>query len=327
MLGGPMPPPLLLSAIGTAHSLPLGVASGSGSSAASMAAVGSRIPGVPGTLTFTLSPPSDDTGYSLFTMTNESSSSSLNGSVAKDPNLQWIQTPPVIGLNKKVIIVDASQIYDCLDLGRRIDVSWPNEHFRASGGRASWKEWIPQEGMVGNVVHYWQPNHPDHHFRSNVNRTILLVKIGERHVPIGEKGVKEYNTIGIPSTVTACTVGIVSSTVAIEEEQQKADRSCRLEMDDMQEAPQNVPTTTTSTNSSSSSSSSSGMLANERSVSRERLVTSTSGVEPEVVTVKRDEDTAAVSNVTEPSSSSASSSNESDPSHSNTENTSQDHLV
>lgn len=51
--------------------------------------------------------------------------------------------------------------------------------------------------MVGITVHYWQPNHPDHHFRSNVNRTILLVRIGERFVPIGEKGVKEYNTIGL----------------------------------------------------------------------------------------------------------------------------------
>uniref|UniRef100_A0A182N6Y7 Pecanex-like protein n=1 Tax=Anopheles dirus TaxID=7168 RepID=A0A182N6Y7_9DIPT len=153
-------------------------------------AAGSRIPGVPGTLTFTLSPP-DDAPYSLFVMADAPS--------AEEPksSLQWLHSPPAIGLNKKVIIVDASQIYDCLDLGRRIDVTWPNEQFRASGGRSSWKDWSPQEGMVGNIVHYWQPNHPDHHFRSNVNRTILLVKIGERHVPIGEKGIKEYNTIGL----------------------------------------------------------------------------------------------------------------------------------
>uniref|UniRef100_A0A182QB63 Pecanex-like protein n=1 Tax=Anopheles farauti TaxID=69004 RepID=A0A182QB63_9DIPT len=156
-------------------------------------AAGSRIPGVPGTLTFTLSPP-DDAPYSLFVMADAPS--------AEEPksNLQWLHSPPAIGLNKKVIIVDASQIYDCLDLGRRIDVTWPNEQFRASGGRSSWKDWSPQEGMVGNIVHYWQPNHPDHHFRSNVNRTILLVKIGERHVPIGEKGIKEYNTIGLTTT-------------------------------------------------------------------------------------------------------------------------------
>ncbi|XP_058056159.1 protein pecanex [Anopheles bellator] len=187
---------LKLSTVGTGITLPPGVASGSGG----MAAVGSRIPGVPGTLTFTLSPP-DDASYSLFSMATADSTE------PQAANLQWIQTPPAIGLNKKVIIVDASQIYDCLDLGRRIDVTWPNEQFRASGGRASWKDWIPQEGMVGYVVHYWQPNHPDHHFRSNVNRTILLVKIGDRHVPIGEKGIKEYNTIGLTS------IGAISSTV------------------------------------------------------------------------------------------------------------------
>ncbi|XP_052863723.1 protein pecanex [Anopheles cruzii] len=192
--------PLMLSAVGTGIALPPGVASGSGGG---LAAVGSRIPGVPGTLTFTLSPP-DDASYSLFSMATAAESTEAQAAAA---NLQWIQTPPVIGLNKKVIIVDASQIYDCLDLGRRIDVTWPNEQFRASGGRASWKEWIPQEGMVGHVVHYWQPNHPDHHFRSNVNRTILLVKIGERHVPIGEKGIKEYNTIGLTA------IGAISSTV------------------------------------------------------------------------------------------------------------------
>ena len=104
--------------------------------------------------------------------------------------------PPRIGINKKVIIVDSGEIYDCLDLGRRIDVDWPNESMRSSGGRSSWKEWQPQEGMVGFVVHYWQPNHPDSHFRSNFNRTLFLLQIGERYVPVGENGVKEYNTIG-----------------------------------------------------------------------------------------------------------------------------------
>lgn len=61
---------------------------------------------------------------------------------------------------------------------------------RSSGGQSSWgKDWSPSEGMIGKVVHYWQPNHSDSHYRSNVNRTILLVKIGKRYVPIGEKGV------------------------------------------------------------------------------------------------------------------------------------------
>lgn len=105
-------------------------------------------------------------------------------------------TPPKINLNRKVIIVDSTEIYDCLDLGRRIDVVWPNEAMRMAGGRSSWKEWTPKEGMVGYIVHYWQPNHPNHHFRSNFNRTVFLIQIGDNFVPVSENGVKEYNTIG-----------------------------------------------------------------------------------------------------------------------------------
>uniref|UniRef100_A0A182M1A8 Pecanex-like protein n=1 Tax=Anopheles culicifacies TaxID=139723 RepID=A0A182M1A8_9DIPT len=182
-------------------------------------AAGSRIPGVPGTLTFTLSPP-DDAPYSLFVMAEPQSDESKSA-------IQWLHSPPTIGLNKKVIIVDATQIYDCLDLGRRIDVTWPNEQFRSSGGRSSWKDWSPQEGMVGNVVHYWQPNHPDHHFRSNVNRTILLVKIGERHVPIGEKGIKEYNTIGLVAAEALPTVVKVDETTGlVSSRQHSLDTAC-----------------------------------------------------------------------------------------------------
>lgn len=104
--------------------------------------------------------------------------------------------PPRIPLNRKVIIVDASEIYDCLDLGRRIDVIWPNEGMRMAGGRSSWKDWEPLEGMVGYIVHYWQPNHSNTRFRSNFNRTLFLIQIGEHFVPVSESGVKEYNTIG-----------------------------------------------------------------------------------------------------------------------------------
>lgn len=88
------------------------------------------------------------------------------------------------------------QIYDCLDLGRRIDVNWPSDEMRACGGRSSWRDWTPQVGMIGYVVHYWQPNHPDVFYRSNVNRTLLLLQIGKHFVPVGENGVKEYNSPG-----------------------------------------------------------------------------------------------------------------------------------
>lgn len=119
--------------------------------------------------------------------------------VSSSNNTLILPNPPKIPLNRKVIIVDALEIYDCLDLGRRIDVLWPNESMRSAGGRASWikSSWEPTEGMVGYTVHYWQPNHPNKRFRSNFNRTLFLVSIGEHFVPVSENGVKEYNTFGI----------------------------------------------------------------------------------------------------------------------------------
>lgn len=126
-------------------------------------------------------------------------SNTASNFVISSSSTSILQKPPKIPLNRKVIIVDASEIYDCLDLGRRIDVSWPNEQMRSAGGRSSWKKssWEPTEGMVGYTVHYWQPNHPNTRFRSNFNRTLFLVQIGEHFVPVSENGVKEYNTIGI----------------------------------------------------------------------------------------------------------------------------------
>lgn len=48
-------------------------------------------------------------------------------------------------------IVDANAIYDGLNLGRRIDVIWPEENMRFRGGRSFWKNWVPEEGMEGVV--------------------------------------------------------------------------------------------------------------------------------------------------------------------------------
>ncbi|XP_016995749.2 protein pecanex isoform X2 [Drosophila takahashii] len=100
---------------------------------------------------------------------------------------------PRIEILKKVIIVDDTGIYDCLDI---IDaVVWPTERMRNNGGRLSWKDWEPSAGMVGHVVHCWTPNHKDMRFRSHVNRYVYLVEIGEHYVPVEELGLREYNQI------------------------------------------------------------------------------------------------------------------------------------
>lgn len=90
---------------------------------------------------------------------------------------------------ERVRIVDPYQVHDALNLGRRIDVLWPDEKMRARGGRTFWKDWLPEIGMEGIVVHRWIPNHRDPNRRSNVDRTIVLLKIEDKFVPISETGV------------------------------------------------------------------------------------------------------------------------------------------
>jgi len=52
---------------------------------------------------------------------------------------------------QRVVIEDANQVYDGLNLGRRIDVVWPDEAMRSRGGRSYWKHWVPEDGMEGIV--------------------------------------------------------------------------------------------------------------------------------------------------------------------------------
>jgi len=42
-------------------------------------------------------------------------------------------------------------VYDAINLGRRIDVVWPDEKMRIRGGRSHWKDWLPEKGMEGLV--------------------------------------------------------------------------------------------------------------------------------------------------------------------------------
>ncbi|XP_023722503.1 pecanex-like protein 1 isoform X5 [Cryptotermes secundus] len=92
---------------------------------------------------------------------------------------------------QRVRIQDPNQVYDAINLGRRIDVVWPDEKMRARGGRSSWRDWLPEKGMEGQVVHRWVPSHRDPNCRSHVDRTILLVKIDDKYVPIAESGTQD----------------------------------------------------------------------------------------------------------------------------------------
>jgi hypothetical protein len=83
-----------------------------------------------------------------------------------------------------------SCVYDSVNLGRRIDVQWPNEEWRNNGGKNVWSGWYPTQGQEGYVVHRWSPCHKETVKRSHVDKTIVLLQIGDKYVPIGEQGVQ-----------------------------------------------------------------------------------------------------------------------------------------
>jgi len=92
-------------------------------------------------------------------------------------------------ITQRVQITDVSLVYDSINLLRRGEVNWPNEELRAAGGRTGWNGWSPSTGDIGTLVHQWLPCHRDPNRRSHVDKTIYLIQIGDRYVPVDETGV------------------------------------------------------------------------------------------------------------------------------------------
>merc|ERR1712242_84955 len=107
-------------------------------------------------------------------------------------------------------INDPNQVYDKINLGRRIDPIWPDETWRFKGGRDYWKNWVPDESMEGIVVHKWLPCHREAVKRSHVDRTIVLLKIGERYVPVVESAVDYILTPVTNDTTNDTTTALAS---------------------------------------------------------------------------------------------------------------------
>ncbi|XP_054423312.1 pecanex-like protein 1 isoform X3 [Pteronotus mesoamericanus] len=91
----------------------------------------------------------------------------------------------------RVQIVDPSQILDGINLSKRKELQWPDEGIRLKAGRNSWKDWSPQEGMEGHVIHRWVPCSRDPATRSHIDKSVLLVQIDDKYVTVVETGVLE----------------------------------------------------------------------------------------------------------------------------------------
>ncbi|XP_029114134.1 pecanex-like protein 1 isoform X2 [Scleropages formosus] len=94
-------------------------------------------------------------------------------------------------ISYRVQIVDASQVLEMINVSKRKELQWPDEAMRLKAGRSYWKDWSPQEGMEGHVIHRWVPCSRDPGSRSHIDKTILLVQVEDKLVPILEAGVIE----------------------------------------------------------------------------------------------------------------------------------------
>ena len=80
--------------------------------------------------------------------------------------------------------MDPLQVYDNINLGRRIDPQWPEDDWRLRGGRNDWKDWLPEERMEGTVRTYetllahFLKTHMSKKAPISNNYRHLLVKIG-----------------------------------------------------------------------------------------------------------------------------------------------------
>uniref|UniRef100_A0A8C9WXK7 Pecanex-like protein n=1 Tax=Sander lucioperca TaxID=283035 RepID=A0A8C9WXK7_SANLU len=88
-------------------------------------------------------------------------------------------------------VADVGQVLENINLSKRKELQWPDETMRLRAGRTCWRDWSPLEGMEGHVIHRWVPCSRDPANRSHIDKTILLVQVEDKIVPIFETGVIE----------------------------------------------------------------------------------------------------------------------------------------
>uniref|UniRef100_A0AAQ4QTN4 Pecanex-like protein n=1 Tax=Gasterosteus aculeatus aculeatus TaxID=481459 RepID=A0AAQ4QTN4_GASAC len=94
-------------------------------------------------------------------------------------------------ISYRVQVADVGQVLENINLSKRKELQWPDETMRLRAGRTCWRDWSPLEGMEGHVIHRWVPCSRDPANRSHIDKTILLVQVEDKLVPIIENGVIE----------------------------------------------------------------------------------------------------------------------------------------
>ncbi|XP_062851744.1 pecanex-like protein 1 [Trichomycterus rosablanca] len=105
--------------------------------------------------------------------------------------LEHQQQPRREDISYRVQIVDVNQVLDVINLSKRKELLWPDESMRLRAGRSCWRDWSPLEGMEGHVIHRWVPCSRDPLIRSHIDKSILLVQVDDKLIPIIETGVME----------------------------------------------------------------------------------------------------------------------------------------
>lgn len=83
-----------------------------------------------------------------------------------------------------VRVTDIGQTYSSINT---IDcLGWPSDEIKKAAGSYSWGTWHPQNGDVGVAI-----GRSMHCFQKDV--TVVIVRIGDRYVPLGLKGIEFEN--------------------------------------------------------------------------------------------------------------------------------------
>ncbi|XP_061599627.1 pecanex-like protein 1 [Cololabis saira] len=94
-------------------------------------------------------------------------------------------------ISYRVQIVDVGLVLETINMSKRKELQWPDDTVRLRAGRTWWRDWSPVEGMEGHVIHRWVPCSRDPATRSHIDKTILLVQVEDKLVPVIETGVIE----------------------------------------------------------------------------------------------------------------------------------------